>query len=31
MIRNGIDTTEYAPDAGTDVLVKHGIDLSGRT
>jgi starch synthase len=26
VIRNGIDTTEYAPDAGTDVLVKHGID-----
>ncbi len=28
VIRNGIDTTEYAPDPGTDVLVKHGIDLS---
>jgi starch synthase len=28
VIRNGIDTTEYAPDAGTDVLVKHGIDTS---
>jgi alpha-maltose-1-phosphate synthase len=28
VIRNGIDTVEYAPDAGTDVLVKHGVDLS---
>jgi starch synthase len=28
VIRNGIDTIEYAPDAGTDVLVKHGVDLS---
>jgi alpha-maltose-1-phosphate synthase len=28
VIRNGIDTVEYAPDPGTDVLVKHGIDLS---
>jgi alpha-maltose-1-phosphate synthase len=27
VIRNGIDTFEYAPDPGTDVLVKHGIDL----
>ena len=27
VIRNGIDTAEYAPDAGTDVLVKHGVDL----
>jgi starch synthase len=26
VIRNGIDTAEYAPDTGTDVLVKHGID-----
>jgi starch synthase len=28
VIRNGIDTVEYAPDPGTDVLVKHGVDLS---
>jgi starch synthase len=28
VIRNGIDTTEYAPDRGTEVLEKHGIDLS---
>src|SRR4051812_28084887 len=26
VIYNGIDTAEYAPDAGTDVLAKHGID-----
>jgi starch synthase len=26
VIRNGIDTAEYAPDAGTDVLSKHGVD-----
>ena len=26
VIRNGIDTTEYAPDEGTDVLERHGID-----
>jgi len=26
VIRNGIDTDEYAPDAGTDVLAKHHID-----
>jgi alpha-maltose-1-phosphate synthase len=26
VIRNGIDTAEYAPDLDTDVLVKHGID-----
>jgi alpha-maltose-1-phosphate synthase len=26
VIRNGIDTSEYAPDPGTDVLGKHGID-----
>ncbi|MGN6790882.1 MAG: glycogen synthase [Streptosporangiaceae bacterium] len=26
VIRNGIDTDEYAPDTGTDVLEKHGID-----
>jgi len=28
VIRNGIDTTEYAPDPNTDVLVKHGVDPS---
>jgi alpha-maltose-1-phosphate synthase len=28
VIRNGIDTAEYAPDAKTDVLERHGIDLS---
>ena len=28
VIRNGIDTAEYAPDAGTDVLDRHGIDPS---
>jgi alpha-maltose-1-phosphate synthase len=27
VIRNGIDTTEYAPDPGTDVLDRYGIDL----
>ncbi|WP_181019489.1 glycogen synthase [Nonomuraea typhae] len=26
VIHNGIDTAEYAPDAGQDVLAKHGID-----
>src|SRR5262249_37777032 len=26
VIRNGIDTDEYAPDEGTDVLGRHGID-----
>ena len=26
MIRNGIDTVEYAPDPDTSVLAKHGID-----
>jgi alpha-maltose-1-phosphate synthase len=26
VIRNGIDTSEYAPDPGTDVLGKHGVD-----
>ena len=26
VIRNGIDTGEYAPDPGTDVLERHGID-----
>ncbi len=28
VIRNGIDTTQYAPDRGTEALEKHGIDLS---
>ena len=28
VIRNGIDTTEYHPDRGTDVLERYGIDLS---
>jgi len=28
VIRNGIDTAEYAPDDGTDVLERHGIDLA---
>ena len=28
VIRNGIDTTEYAPDAGTEVLEKYGVDPS---
>jgi starch synthase len=28
VIRNGIDTTEYAPDPGTDVLERHGVDLN---
>jgi alpha-maltose-1-phosphate synthase len=27
VIRNGIDTTEYQPDPGTDVLRRHGVDL----
>jgi alpha-maltose-1-phosphate synthase len=26
VIRNGIDTSEYAPDPGTDVLARHGVD-----
>jgi starch synthase len=26
VIRNGIDTREYAPDPGTDVLAKYGVD-----
>jgi starch synthase len=26
VIRNGIDTQEYSPDGGTDVLARHGID-----
>jgi starch synthase len=28
VIRNGIDVQEYAPDAGTDVLRRHGVDPS---
>jgi starch synthase len=28
VIRNGIDTAEYAPDPGRDVLARHGIDPS---
>jgi len=28
VIRNGIDTVEYSPDQKTDVLERHGIDLS---
>jgi starch synthase len=28
VIRNGIDTTEYRPDPNTDVLERHGVDLS---
>ncbi len=28
VIRNGIDTIEYHPDRGTDVLERYGIDLS---
>jgi starch synthase len=28
VIRNGIDTAEYSPDEKTDVLARHGIDLS---
>jgi len=28
VIRNGIDTTEYQPDPNTDVLERHGIDIS---
>jgi alpha-maltose-1-phosphate synthase len=28
VIRNGIDTLEYAPHPGTDVLKKHGVDLT---
>jgi alpha-maltose-1-phosphate synthase len=26
VIRNGIDTSEYTPDPGTDVLARHGVD-----
>ena len=28
VIRNGIDTTEYAPDPGTEVLERFGVDLA---
>jgi starch synthase len=28
VIRNGIDTSEYVPDSGTEVVERHGIDLS---
>ncbi len=28
VIRNGIDTAQYAPDAGTEALARHGIDRS---
>ena len=28
VIRNGIDTSEYQPDPRTDVLERHGVDLS---
>jgi alpha-maltose-1-phosphate synthase len=28
VIRNGIDTDEYRPDPGTDVLERYGVDLS---
>jgi alpha-maltose-1-phosphate synthase len=31
VIRNGIDTAEYAPDLGSDVLAKHGIDPARPT
>jgi len=31
VIRNGIDTTEYAPDPGTDVIDRFGIDLARPT
>jgi starch synthase len=31
VIRNGIDTDEYAPDPGTDVLEKYGIDADRPT
>ena len=30
VIYNGIDTEEYAPDAGTDVLERYGVDPRGR-
>ncbi len=31
VIRNGIDTTEYAADAGTDVLERYGVDPARPT
>jgi starch synthase len=31
VIRNGIDTAQYAPDAGTDVLARYGIDPRRRS
>jgi starch synthase len=31
VIRNGIDTEQYAPDSGTDVLEKYGISLTRPT
>jgi starch synthase len=31
VIYNGIDTAQYAPDPGTDVLERHGIDPSAPT
>jgi alpha-maltose-1-phosphate synthase len=31
VIYNGIDTDEYAPDDGTDVLARHGIDAGAPT
>jgi starch synthase len=31
VIRNGIDTSEYAPDAGTDVLERYGVDPARPT
>jgi starch synthase len=31
VIRNGIDTSEYAPDAGTDVLGRYGVDPARPT
>jgi starch synthase len=31
VIYNGIDATEYAPDPGTDVLARHGIDPDAPT
>jgi starch synthase len=31
VIYNGIDTAEYAPETGTDVLERHGIDPSAPT
>jgi alpha-maltose-1-phosphate synthase len=31
VIRNGIDTVQYAPDSGTDVLDRYGIDPARRS